>query len=383
MKLDRAINIDDLRRLAKRRLPRIAFDFIEGGVEDEIGIRRNAAAFERHRLVPRYLVDVSRCSQSTELFGQTYASPFGIAPTGLAGLFRPGADLTLAKAASEADIPFILSGSGTSAIEPVVEIAPDHAWYQLYPARDRALSQDLIKRAQDAGVGTLVLTVDVPVRPKRERNIRNGFTQPLKLTFATMLEALAHPAWIAGYLRHGKPVMESWVRYAGAGADATAVADFLTSQLPAPQSWRDVEMFRRLWPGKFVIKGIMHPDDAVRAADCGVDGLMVSNHGGRQLDRAAAPIDVLPAIHQAVGDRMTVMLDGGVRRGADIVIAHCLGARFVFVGRATLYGAAAGGLAGARRAIEILCREIEMVMGQMGCPSIAELGPDFLLRDVP
>ena len=384
--IDKAINIEDLRLIAKRRLPRICYDFIEGGVEDEVGLRRNERGFARHRLVPRYLVDVTKLDQSATLFGRTYASPFGIAPTGLAGLWRHGTDLALAEAAAAANIPFILSGSANASIEQAAKVAPKHAWYQLYPTRDRNISADLIKRCRDCGVETLVLTVDVPVRTKRERNIRNGFTQPLKLTASTVLEALCHPVWVAEYLRHGKPMLESLVPYAPAGADAEGVAAFSNQQLPAPQSWQDVETFRRLWPGKFVIKGIMHPGDAVRAAECGVDGLIVSNHGARQLDQAPSPVEMLPVIKATVGDRLTLMLDSGVRRGADVVIALCLGARFVFTGRATLYGAVAGGAAGARKAINILRGEIDMVMGQMGCAEVAQLGqlgPDFLLSDGP
>ena len=379
--IDQAVNIEDLRVIAKRRLPRLCYDFIEGGVEDEVGLERNIGGFQRHRLMPRYLVDVARRDQAATVFGRTYASPFGIAPTGLAGLWRPGADLMLAEAARVANVPFILSGSANVTVEAAAKVAPQHLWYQLYPTLDRAVSADLIRRAHDCGVETLVLTVDVPVRTKRERNVRNGFTQPLNLKLGTVLEALTHPAWIAGYLRHGKPSMESWTAYAGAGADADAVAAYLGKQLPAPQSWQDVETFRRLWPGKFVIKGLMHPADAVRAAECGVDGVIVSNHGARQLDQAPSPVEVLPAIKAAAGDRLTLMFDSGVRRGADVVIAWCLGARFVFVGRATLYGAVAGGTAGASRALDILRGEIDLVMGQIGCPDVAQLGqlgPDFL-----
>ncbi len=380
-KIDDAVNIEDLRLIAKRRLPRLCYDFIEGGVEQEVGLQRNIDGFARHRLVPRYLVDVSKRDQSTTVFGRTYASPFGIAPTGLAGLWRHGTDLVLAEAAAQANIPFILSGSANASIEQAVKVAPQHAWYQLYPTRDRALSADLIKRCHDCGVETLVLTVDVPVRTKRERNIRNGFTIPLGLKATTILEALRHPAWIAEYLRHGKPMLESLVPYAPAGADADGVAAFSNQQLPAPQSWADVETFRKLWPGNFVIKGIMHPGDAVRAAECGVDGLIVSNHGGRQLDQSPSSIEMLPPIKAAVGDRMTLMLDSGVRRGADALIALCLGARMVFTGRATLYGAVAGGAVGARRAIDILRGEIDLTMGQMGCAAVTELGQvgsDFL-----
>lgn len=380
MGIDGAINIEDLRRLAKRRLPKIAFDFIEGGVEDEDGLDRNEMAFRNTQLVPRYLVDVSKVDQTATLFGRTYASPFGISPTGLAALFKPGADMMLAAAAREADVPFIMSGASTASIEDLARVAPEHGWYQLYAARDRSISEDMIRRARDAGLSTLVLTVDVPVRPRRERNIRNGFSRPLRLSLAARLDALRHPAWLIEYFRNGGvPVMSNWVPYAKSGADADTVAELVEAQTTAPLTWADVERFRAIWPRTFVIKGIMHPDDAQRAAELGVDGVMVSNHGARQLDRAPASLDVLPSIVAAVGDRMTVMLDSGVRRGADALIALCLGAKFVFVGRPTLYGAVVGGQAGAAHAIAILRKEIDANLAQMGCPSLADLGPGFLM----
>ena len=381
MGLEHAINIDDLRKLAKRRLPKIAYDFIEGGLEDERGIVRNESAFAGFDLVPRYGVDVSACDQSTMLFGRTYAGPLGIAPTGIAGLFRPGADLMLAEAAKAANVPFIMSGTGTALIEDLGRIAPEHGWYQLYPARDRAISEDMIRRARDAGLSTLVITVDVPVNSKRERNLRNGFTRPLKMTMKTKLEALLHPGWMAEYLRTGMPLFSNWQKYAPPGASAAEVADFVASQTPVPVLWRDIEDFRRLWPGKLVIKGIMHADDATRCAALGCDGIMVSNHGGRQLDKSPAPVEVLPAIAAAVGDKLTVMFDSGIRRGSDAVVALCLGAKYVFVGRATLYGAAAGGTAGAVRALDIFKDEIGRTMMQMGAPDIRSLGPQFLTWD--
>lgn len=380
MRTDRAVSIEDLRLMAKRRLPRVVFDFIEGGVEDEVGLERNESSYATCRLLPRYLVDVSRRDQSTTLFGHSYASPFGVAPTGLAGLSRPGADLMLAEAAAGANIPFIMSGASTASIEAAARVAPRHAWYQLYAARDTKISEDLIRRARDAGLSALVLTVDVPVGSKRERNLRNGFQLPLRLKWSRMLEALLHPAWLAGYLSNGMPRLENWAEYAGADARAQAIAAFMGTQTPGSPTWRDLESFRRLWPRHLVVKGIMRPDDAVRAADIGVDGIIVSNHGGRQLDLAAAPLEVLPAIAAAVGDRVTLMIDSGVRRGAHILAALCMGAKFAFVGRATLYGAAAGGLPGARRAIAILRDEIDRVMAQIGCPDMTSLGADFLLR---
>ena len=379
MSIDNAINIEDLHRRAKRRLPKIAFDFIEGGCEDETCLERNEQSFARYRLLPRYLLDVSERDQSVVLFGRTYSSPFGIAPTGLAALFRPGGDLMLAEAARLANIPFIQSGSSTASIEAVAKAAPEHAWYQLYQPRDLKVSDDLVRRAADAGMRTLVLTVDAQWGANHERNIRNGFAHPLNMTPSIILEALMHPAWMLDYFRHGMPMFEDWRRYAGDNADVHAVAAFLKSQGRRAQTWSDVDHLRRLWPGTFVIKGILHPDDAVRAADVGVDGIIVSNHGGRRIDRAPSSIDVFPAIHAAVGNRMTLMLDSGIRRGSDIVTALCLGAKFCFVGRATLYGVAAGGLAGANRAVAILHNEIDLVMAQVGCTALPRLGPEFLL----
>ncbi|MBS0223591.1 MAG: alpha-hydroxy-acid oxidizing protein [Proteobacteria bacterium] len=373
------VNIDDLRRLAKRRLPKIAYDFIEGGTDDEVGLVTNEQAFRKARIVPRYLVDVSVRDQTTTLFGRTYSSPIGIAPTGLAGLFRRGADLMLAEAAREANVPFIMSGSSTGSIEDLGKIAPDHGWYQLYSAKDQSVSEDMIKRAADAGLKTLVFTVDVPEGSNRERNVRNGFGRPLKLTWKSKFEALLHPGWMMEWLQHGTPMFDNWAKYAGAGASAEKVADFVASQGRAPMTWKHVERYRELWKGNLVLKGIMHPDDAIRAHSLGVDGIMVSNHGARQLDISPSPLEVLPTIRDAVGDKMTVMFDGGIRRGMDAIVALCLGAKFCFVGRPTLYGVTAGGTAGATKALQIFRREIDLTMAQMGAPRIADLGPQFMM----
>lgn len=380
MKIDDMINIEDMHRAAKRRMPKVAFDYFEGGVEDEAGLARNEQSFRAHRLLPRYLVDVSNIDQSTTLFGQTYASPFGIAPVAAGGLLRPGADLMVAQAAAEANIPYTLSGLSTTRLEDVAKTAPEHAWFQLYAGKDRSISEDMIRRADDAGYRALMFTVDVPVTSKREREMHNRFGQP-RLPLRLYLEALRHPAWLLDYLRNGLPRFENWAPYAEQGASAKQLIQFIGSQFPAgDHTWRDLENFRRIWPRKLVIKGVLHPDDARRAAELGVDGVMVSNHGARQLDSAPAPLEVLPAIRAAVGDRMTVMMDGGARRGADIVIAKALGADFVFAGRPAIYGAAAFGLPGARKAIGILQTEIEITLKQIGCPNINDLGPRFLLH---
>jgi L-lactate dehydrogenase (cytochrome)/(S)-mandelate dehydrogenase len=373
------VNIEDLRKLAKKRLPKIAYDFIEGGTDDEVGLVTNEQAFRKARIVPRYLVDVTTRDQSTTIFGRTYSSPIGIAPTGIAGLFRRGADLMLAEAARDANVPFIMSGSSTGSIEDLGKLAPDHGWYQLYSAKDQSLSEDMIKRAGDAGLRTVVFTVDVPEGSNRERNTRNGWGRPLKLTWKTKFEALLHPGWMMEWMKHGTPYFDNWAKYAGPGASADQVADFVAHQNRAPMSWKHVERFREVCKGNFVLKGIMHPDDAIRAHSLGVDGIMVSNHGARQLDNAPSPLDVLPAIRDAVGDKMTVMFDGGIRRGMDAVIALCTGAKFVFVGRPTLYGVTAGGVPGAAKALSIFRREIDITMAQIGATKIADLGPQFLM----
>ena len=391
MKLADVVNIEDLHQQAKRRLPKIAFDFIEGGLEDERGLETNTSAFHKHRLLPRYLVDVSKRDQTKTVFGQTFNSPFGISPTGGAGLFRYHADLMLAEAARDANIPYIMSGASNDTIEAAAKIAPKNHWYQLYAARDPAVNADMIRRANDAGLGALVLTVDTPVGSKRERNIRNGFAnirggllQALSLKPSILVEALEHPGWIVEYFRRGggTPLLGNWAPYAPAGSDAEQVYKYASSVRPFnAQTWKDVEQYRKLFPKGLVIKGIMSPDDALRAIDVGCDGILVSNHGARQLDQAPGSLDVLPAIRAAVGDKLTLLLDSGVRRGADILIALCLGADFCFMGRPTLYGAAAFGLPGVKKAIEIFVNEIDLVMGQIGCPSLGDLGPDFLWQD--
>ncbi|MGH7094222.1 MAG: alpha-hydroxy acid oxidase [Stellaceae bacterium] len=391
MRLNDAINIEDLHQMAKRRLPKVAFDFIEGGLEDEHALNRNTEAFKKHRLLPRYLVDVSKRDQTTTIFGQKFNSPFGISPTGSAGLFRRGADMMLAETARESNIVYIQSGASNETIEDAARVAPKNSWYQLYASRDGKVSDDLIKRTQEAGRSTLVLTVDVPVHSKRERNTRNGYANirgnwlhaALSLKPSLLAEAMTHPGWIAEYIKHGgTPPLGNWLPYLPAGATAEDTVKFNRSMVPAhAQTWKDLEHYRKLFNGNLVVKGIMNPADALRCVEIGCNGIIVSNHGARQLDQAPASLDVLPAVKRAVGDKLTVMLDSGVRRGADILIALCLGADFCFFGRPTLDGAVAGGLDGVKKAVDIFRGEIDLVMGQIGCPSLDQLGPDFLWRE--
>ncbi|NKJ48525.1 alpha-hydroxy-acid oxidizing enzyme [Burkholderia sp. SG-MS1] len=385
MNIEKAVNFDDLRTQAKRKLPRIAFDFIEGGADDEFCLARNRDAFRRFRLLPRYLVDVTTRDQSCTLLGRTYSSPFGISPTGLAGLFRPHADLMLAAEAAAANIPYLMSSASTDSIEEAAQIAPHNTWFQIYGTRNETINDDLVRRARDAALETLVLSIDIPVNSNRERNRRNGFTRPLKMTPAIVFEAMGHPVWVIRYLRSGgMPMMKNWANYAPPGARAGDVADLYGTLTPAPaMTWRSLDRIRSLWPGKLVVKGILHPQDAVMAMHAGVDGIIVSNHGGRQLDSAPSPVEMLPSIRAAVGERVELMLDSGVRRGSDIVTAICLGARAVTFGRPTLYGAAAGGRAGVKKAIDIMRREVDTVMAQIGCTSLSQLGVANLYRERP
>ena len=381
MDVEKAVNVEDLRRMAKRRTPKVAFDFIEGGVEAETALARNLAAFQRYGLLPRYLVDVSQIDQTTPLFGRNWGSPFGFAPTGAAGLFRLKSDLNLAAAAAKANIPYIMSGASNDTIEDAARIAREQTWFQVYAARDGSITEDMIRRSADAGLGALVLTIDVPTRPTRERNVRNRYFHDLrKITPGRIVDGLLHPIWTYDYLRNGgAPTLGNWEPYAPPGSDVHAVLDFVNSQVPASgQTWRELETYRRLWDGPLIVKGILHPDDAIRAADLGAEGVIVSNHGGRQLDRTVTSIDAFPAVKAAVGDRVTLMLDSGVRRGADIIVALCLGAAFVFIGRAAVYGVVAGGEAGATRVVEILRHQIETNLAQMGITAIDQLGPHCL-----
>lgn len=377
MSLARAVSIDDLRRLARRRVPRVAFDYMDGGAESESGLARNRAAFDRLRLVPRYLVDVSSRDISTELFGRRWAMPFGVAPTGLASLIWPGADFMLARAAAAADVPYILSTAATASLEDVAKAAPGHGWFQLYAGRDQDIVDDLVRRAHAAGYPVLVVTVDIPVPGKRDRDLRNGLTLPLRVSARQVADVLRRPAWLLASARAGAPRFRNIEPYVKA-ARATSLAEAMALQTSGNFDWGRLKRVRAAWPGKMVVKGLMAPDDVKRAADEGADGVILSNHGGRQLDAGPAPIELLPQALAAVQGRIPIMLDSGIRRGGDVLRALALGAAFCFVARATLYGVAAGGEAGAARALAILRDEVDRTLGQLGCRALRELGPDRL-----
>lgn len=380
MKKTKAVNLDEMTKLARRRLPRIAFDFIDGGVDGEEGLRRNREAFARYTLLPRYLVDVENRHQRVRLFGHEYQSPFGVSPMGIAGFFRPGADLMLARAAAKAGVPYLMSSASCDALEDAMNVAPDTTWFQVYGTRDPDITRDMIRRARDLNVRVLAVTIDTPVIGNRERNNRNGFTRPMKMTPDIILQGLSRPGWTLDYLRGGGiPMMKNWRPYAGEGATADKVANLYGSQTPAPgQTWEVIEMIRHEWTGPLIIKGVLNPDDALRCRELGADGLIVSNHGARQLDAAPASIDMLPRIAEAVGPGMQLLLDSGVRRASDIAKALCLGASAALFGRPAMCAVAAGGEDGALHAFQLLRHELTLLMGMMGWTDLACAHPDAL-----
>jgi len=378
----KAYNIADLRELARKRLPKGLFEFIDRGTEDEVSLANNRAIFERIRFKPRTLVDVSGRSQEVTLFGQTQKMPVIIAPTGTAGLMWYRGEIALARAAAEAGIPFTLATGSTTAMEKVAEEAGNiPLWFQLYMWPERKYSHQLVERAKAAGFKALMVTVDGVVPGNREYNLRNGFTIPFSFTRRNVTDVLMHPRWMFGVLARyvltaGMPRYENYpseIKYR-----ITARPMGRSMMRNDSLTWEDLRVLRKMWPHTLIVKGILHPQDAVFAADCGADGVVVSNHGGRNLDGVISPIEALPEIVDAVGKRVTVLVDSGFRRGSDVVKALAMGAKAVQIGRPTLYGVAAGGQAGARRALAIFREEIDRVMALIGARSIAELNPEFL-----
>jgi (S)-mandelate dehydrogenase len=381
--LSHAFNIEDLRRLARRRLPRAIFDFFDGGAEDELTLRGNRAAFERVRLLPKVLVNVAEVDLRTQIFGIESKLPIAIGPTGGIAAGRPDADILLARAAKACGIPYTLSTPAGASIERLAAEAGGRRWFQLYVVRDRAFREKLVLRAKEAGYEALLVTVDLPVSGKRERDPRNGFVTPYRPSWRNSHDVLTKPAWLLDLVRHGLPRMENFEGYRFSSTRMTDIATAVGREMDAAFDWEELKRLRELWPGKLVLKGIERPDDAERAAALGCDGVVVSNHGGRQLDGAAPTLEALPAVVRAVGSKLTVLLDGGVRRGVDILKARALGAQAVLVGRATLFGVMAGGEAGAHRALEILSGELERAMKLCGVRSMQEIGADLLADPGP
>ena len=377
-----AINIDDLRTLARKRLPKTIFEFIDGGAQDEISLRANRADFERYALRTRVLTDISRRDQSTTILGEKSASPLILAPTGLAGILHRRGELSASRAAHAAGVPYCLSTMATCSIEQIAEASNVTRWFQLYVLRDRGLTKTFVDRAKATSCKALVLTVDTKMQGPRERDMRNGFTVPPKFTAKTMLDFAVHFRWL---LDVGLGPKVTFRNFAGTNKqlrNAVTITQFIANQYDLTVNYKDLEWFKTTWGGPVAVKGILTGEDALRCCDHGADAIIVSNHGGRQLDGAVSAISALPEVVAAVGDRAEVILDGGVRRGADVIKALCLGARACMIGRAWLYGLASGGESGVARSLEILKNEIDVAMALLGRSRLDELTSDILIRRV-
>ena len=373
-RLAAALTIGDLRALARRRAPRAAFDYTDGAAEGEVSLARARQAFEDIEFHPSILKDVSAVDMAVTVFGGPSALPFGIAPTGFTRLMHTEGELAGAAAAGAAGIPFSLSTLGTTAIEDVRAANPGgRNWFQLYVMRDRAISYELTRRAAAAGFDTLFFTVDAPLGGARLRDMRSGFSIPPRLTARTVANAIPHASWWFDFLTTPKLEFASM-------SSVGAIADLLDSAMDPTISFADLDVIREMWPGKLVIKGVQRVGDCRTLADLGVDGIVLSNHGGRQLDRAPVPFHLLPEAVKAVGGRTEIALDTGIMNGADIVASIALGAQFTLIGRAYLYGLMAGGRAGVDRAIEILRDQVARTMRLLQVTSVAELNPGHVTQ---
>jgi (S)-mandelate dehydrogenase len=379
--LERAVTIADLRERAMHRVPGFVFEYVEGGSEDEFALRNNRDAFDALQFLPSTLVNTEGRHQRVTLFGKEVASPLIVGPTGGNGVLQPQGDLSLARAAAAAGVPFCLSTMSAVRLENVPDQAGGRLWMQLYVTHNRQSAEDIVARADAAGYEALVFTTDANVFGLREWDQRN-YVRPGAPTWRNKLELLRYPKWTWDVLlRHGVPQLENLAPFMPPGhASAIGGSTRIPKLFAARITWEDVTWLRRIWPRKLIIKGVLSLEDAQRAADHGCDGIVLSNHGGRQLEHCVAGLDVLPQIAQAVGEKLTLIVDGGIRRGTDVLKAIALGADAVILGRAPLYGLAAGGEAGVRRALAILTTEIDRALGHLGCNSLSELSPALLRR---
>jgi len=376
----RALNIADLRAIARRRIPGFVYEYMESGAEDEATVRGNREALERLRFVPQTLIDTSARHQRCTILGGAASAPLIIAPTGLNGLLHADGDVALARAAARVGVPYTLSTVSTTRLEEVASRAGGRLWMQLYVVKERAIARDIMRRAAAAGYEALLFTTDANVFGNREWDQR-GYRRPGAPTLRAKLDALRHPRWLWEVLmREGLPRFRNLEPFLPPSLTPMGASTVIPRLFDATISWDDVTWIREQWPGKLLLKGVLSVADAERAAACGCDGLVVSNHGGRQLDYCVAPIDVLPEIVAAVGTRLAVLVDGGFRRGSDVVKALALGAQAVMLARATLYGLIAAGEPGVERALAILTTEIDRVLGQLGCNSVGELSPALVRR---
>lgn len=376
--LARAASVEDLRALARRRLPRVAFDFIDGGAGAEDGVRRNRDDLRAVTLMPRYAVDVSQMDTSIELFGRRYEVPFMMAPVGFLNMAWPGADLAVARLAGERGMVHVISTASSTPMAVLAEAAKGNAWFQLYPSGDPAVVEHLLSCAEAAGIEVLVVTVDVPYPAKRDRDTRNGLTIPVKPTPRLALDLLIHPRWSLAMARHGPLRMANLDDFAAPGRPALSLSEIQARMVGRRFDWDGLSAVRRRWRGPLLVKGIMAPDDALRCAAAGADGVIVSNHGGRQVEAALSSVAALGGVVEAVGERLTVLLDSGVRGGEDAVRAKALGAVAVLAGRAFAYAAAAGGVEGVARAFDIMAWGLESTLAHIGRPRFRDVAGDVL-----
>lgn len=370
--LQRYPSVSDLRKLARKRIPHIAWEYLDCGTGDEHGIDRNLQRMSEVTLVPRFMLGELKPDIKTTLFGRQFNAPFGVSPVGLSGLMWPGVEIILASMAAKYRIPYGLSTVATQTPETIGPIAGDMGWFQLYPPRENALRDDLLKRAKDNGFSTLVVTADVPLSSRRERTTRAGLRMPPKITPRFVYEALTHPSWTVHTLSAGLPRLRSLEKYSES-KDLGSLATFAGQSMGGTLSWDYLKEVRSIWDGPLVLKGVLHPDDADEAIAIGVDGIQVSNHGARQFDGAPGAIDSLPVVAERVNGRVAVLFDSGVRSGLDILRALALGADFVLLGRSFIWGVAALGSAGGDHTAEILMADLKVNMVNLGCETVEQV----------
>jgi L-lactate dehydrogenase (cytochrome) len=369
-----AANVDDLRRVARRRLPRGVFDYVDGGAEDERTMADNRAAFARTTFRPRVLRDVSKVDAGTTVLGVPVPFPLALSPTGFTRIVSPGGELDVARAAARAGVPYTLSTMATRSIEEVRAVSSGRLWFQVYVWRDRGLVAEMVQRAAAARYEALVVTVDTAVLGRRERDVRRGFTMPPKLGLGTLLDGAIHPSWTAAFVR-SEPIRFANVtgQRVGDGASAVSLAEYVSAQYDPSLSWADIEWFRSIWDGALILKGIQTVEDARLAADAGVTAIALSNHGGRQLDDAPTPYDLVAPVADQVGGSVEILCDGGIRRGSDIVKAVAAGARAAMAGRAYLYGLGAAGERGVDHVLALLAADVSRTMALLGAAGIDQL----------
>jgi len=380
-RLDRVFNIEDLRKIARKKLPKPLFNYIDGGADDEINVLGNAKAFDRVRLLPEYLVDMANIDTTTKVLGREISMPLFLAPTGMTRLFHPDGETAVSKAAAAAGTYYSLSTVGATSIEDVAAACSGPKCFQIYVMKDRSLTREFIQRCKDAKYDALTLTVDIPVAGTRERELRYGFSMPPKLNLAGIIGFAARPGWVYRALTHPKAILANVAHKIPEGSSqSTSLIEYIASQFDPSVTWDDLEWMIAEWGGPFAIKGILSPADARRAVDRGVTAIMVSNHGGRQLDSTLSAFDALGPILDEVGGECEVICDGGIRRGTHVLKALARGATACSMGRPYLFGLAAAGQAGVAKAIELLHAEIVRGMGLIGCRNVAEIGSKHIVQ---